>query len=45
VAEWVGLLLLLLVIGGIVYLILIYFGILAGVTDYTDKTPDDEPGP
>ena len=43
--EWVGLLVLLLVIGWIIYLILTYFGILARVTDYTDKTPDDEPGP
>jgi len=45
VDEWVGLLLLLLVIGGIMYLILMYFGILGRVTDYADKTPDDEPGP
>jgi hypothetical protein len=45
VDEWVGLLLLLLVIGGIMCLILIYFGILGRVTDYTDKTPDHEPGP
>ena len=43
--DWVGLLVVLLVIGGIVYLILMYFGILGRVTDYTDKTPDDEPGP
>ena len=43
--DWVGLLLLLLVIGGIIYLILTYFGILGRVTDYTDKTPDDKPGP
>ena len=43
--DWVGLLLLLLVIGGIIYLILTYFGILSRVTGYTDKTPDDEPGP
>ena len=43
--DWVGLLVLLLVIGLIMYLILTYFGILSRVTDYTDKTPDDEPGP
>ena len=44
-ADWIGLLVLLLVIGWIVYLILMYFGILSRVTDYTDKTPDDKPGP
>jgi hypothetical protein len=43
--ELVGLLVVLLVIGGIIYLILMYLGILGRVTDYTDKTPDDEPGP
>ena len=42
VADWVGLLVLLLVIGWIIYLILTYLGILSRVTDYTDKTPDDD---